>query len=201
MSDNAKYYNYYKTDPQTATEKSSKYDSDIREKRSDAQQSLLDATGAVAWRERSEWGGGSYVTDLAFPRDSKLILGGHIKEVTRSYHADLPVVCVRGKLNSKAGIAFNKPINDANKILKELPSFTDWVVSEFNIMRTGLGGNHPSGRGTAMISTYGGRCGDVLVFGIPNNENEKHGEVEIPSCFEKISYGQFYDMTSGDGDD
>ena len=72
---------------------------------------------------------------------------------------------------------------------------------EHKIMRTGIGG--PSGRrfGFAMLSTYGGkhpRRDDALLFGIPNNNDEKHGKITIPANFKKLTYGQFYDIVNAE---
>ncbi|MGV3937291.1 Eac protein, partial [Citrobacter freundii] len=39
-----------------------------------------------------------------------------------------------------------------------------------------------------------------LVFAIPNNKEERHGEVEIPGNFQKITYGQFYDIANQQND-
>jgi hypothetical protein len=61
-------------------------------------------------------------------------------------------------------------------------------------MSTGLGGPHPNGKGVAMISTYGGMCGDVLVFAIAKGDRA----VALPPGFESITYGEFYDMRHAD---
>lgn len=67
-------------------------------------------------------------------------------------------------------------------------------------MRTAQGG--PSSfhkHATAMLTT---NCGmlrernDVLVFCIPNREDRFRNEVSIPPEFKKLTYGQYYDMTS-----
>ncbi|EAW0643782.1 hypothetical protein LDR49_002528 [Salmonella enterica] len=58
--------------------------------------------------------------------------------------------------------------------------------------KTGIGGQSGRGFGFAMLSTYGGKHpgrDDCLVFAIPNNKEERHGEVEMPANFQKITYG------------
>lgn len=52
-----------------------------------------------------------------------------------------------------------------------------------------------------MLSTYGGKHpgrDDALLFGIPNNNDEKHGEITIPANFQKLTYGQFYDIVNSE---
>lgn len=66
-------------------------------------------------------------------------------------------------------------------------------------MRTGIGGQSGRGLGFAMLSTYGGKHperDDCLVFAIPNDKEERHGEVVIPDNFKKITYGHFYDIVN-----
>ncbi|HGL4050736.1 TPA: Eac protein, partial [Enterobacter hormaechei] len=113
------------------------------------------------------------------------------------------VVLGRGKGNTKEGRAFNKELDavmeEANKKLKSLPEWKDYIVNHYGIMRTGIGGQSGRGFGFAMLSTYGGKHpgrDDCLVFAIPNNKEERHGEVEIPGNFQKITYGQFYDIVN-----
>lgn len=66
-------------------------------------------------------------------------------------------------------------------------------------MRTGFGLG--TARGIPLLSTYGGRCpdrDDCLLFAIPNTKERegeaKHGDVVIPAEFQKLTYGQFYDL-------
>lgn len=113
------------------------------------------------------------------------------------------VVIARGKGNTKEGRAYNKEldavIHEANAKLKALPEWNDYITNHYGIMRTGIGGQSGRGFGFAMLSTYGGkhpRRDDCLIFAIPNNKEEKHGEVVIPDGFKKITYGQFYDIAN-----
>ncbi|MCO0229638.1 Eac protein, partial [Escherichia coli] len=117
------------------------------------------------------------------------------------------VVLGRGKGNTKEGRAYNKELDsvmeEANKKLKSLPEWKDYIVNHYGIMRTGIGGQSGRGFGFAMLSTYGGKHpgrDDCLVFAIPNNKEERHGEVEIPGNFQKITYGQFYDIANQPND-
>lgn len=203
---NEKHYDYYAVSPEESAEVHALYTSTIEQKRKDVQQELLDQTGAIAWRTSSNWGKPDSICDLVYPRDSELVKGGHLKMTGRDHFDGQPVQCVRGKLNSKAGIAFNKPINEANAKLADLPDFCDWLVHvHYKISRTGLGGPHPGGRGVSMLSTSGGFAGKTeprrLVFRIPNDQSERHGQVEVPESFEKMTYGAWYDLVNAEGDE
>ena len=101
------------------------------------------------------------------------------------------------------GRAYNKVLyavkEEANKKLKSLPEWNDYIVNHYGIMRTGIGGQSGRGFGFAMLSTYGGKHpgrDDCLVFAIPNNKEDRHGEIVIPDSLKKITYGQFYDIVN-----
>lgn len=199
---NEKHYDYYLVNAEESAAVHAIYKENIAEKRKEVQQELLDKTGAVAWRERANWGTPDFICELVYPRDSELILGAHIKHEQRDIYNGEKVVSVRGKLSSKAGRAFNEPMHSANKLLTELPDFPDWLVHVcYKINRTGLGGVGPKGHGICMLSTAGGfanSSSDQLAFRIPNDKEDNHGTVVIPASFQKISHGQWYDLVKGE---
>lgn len=201
MSDQSKFYDYYMVEGEEVKSLIAGYD-DIREQRNSILPEAAGKVGAIAWTTSSGWGGGGG------------LLNGFVWE--KGYQFPCPmtikreemfdgkrVVLGRGKGNAKDGRAFNKELDavmeDANKKLKSLPEWKDYIVNHYGIMRTGIGGQSGRGFGFAMLSTYGGKHpgrDDCLVFGIPNNTEERHGEVEIPGNFQKITYGQFYDIVN-----
>ncbi|WP_410674474.1 Eac protein [Citrobacter braakii] len=201
MSDQSKFYDYYMVEGDEVKSLIAGYD-DIREQRNSILPEAAGKVGAIAWTTSSGWGGGGG------------LLSGFVWE--KGYQFPCPmtikreemfdgkrVVLGRGKGNTKEGRAFNKELDavmeEANKKLKSLPEWKDYIVNHYGIMRTGIGGQSGRGFGFAMLSTYGGKHpgrDDCLVFGIPNNKEERHGEVEIPGKFQKITYGQFYDIVN-----
>ncbi|BBV82012.1 Eac protein [Citrobacter freundii] len=201
MSDQSKFYDYYMVEGDEVKSLIAGYD-DIREQRNSILPEAAGKVGAIAWTTSSGWGGGGG------------LLSGFVWE--KGYQFPCPmtikreemfdgkrVVLGRGKGNTKEGRAYNKELDavmeEANKKLKSLPEWKDYIVNHYGIMRTGIGGQSGRGFGFAMLSTYGGKHpgrDDCLVFGIPNNKEERHGEVEIPGNFQKITYGQFYDIVN-----
>ncbi|EPK6019569.1 DUF5420 family protein [Citrobacter sp. CF971] len=201
MSDQSKFYDYYVVEGDEVKSLIAGYD-EIREQRNAILPEAAGKVGAIAWTTSTGWGGGGG------------LLSGFVWE--KGYQFPCPmtikreemfdgkrVVLGRGKGNTKEGRAFNKELDavmeEANKKLKSLPEWKDYIVNHYGIMRTGIGGQSGRGFGFAMLSTYGGKhpCrDDCLVFAIPNNKEERHGEVEIPETFQKITYGQFYDIAN-----
>lgn len=201
MSDQSKFYDYYMVEGDEVKSLIAGYD-DIREQRNSILPEASGKVGAIAWTTPSGWGGGGG------------LLNGFVWE--KGYQFPCPmtikreemfdgkrVVLGRGKGNTKEGRAYNKELDsvmeEANKKLKSLPEWKDYIVNHYGIMRTGIGGQSGRGFGFAMLSTYGGKHpgrDDCLVFAIPNNKEERHGEVEIPGNFQKITYGQFYDIAN-----
>ena len=201
MSDQSKFYDYYMVEGDEVKSLIAGYD-DIREQRNSILPEAAGKVGAIAWTTSSGWGGGGG------------LLSGFVWE--KGYQFPCPmtikreemfdgkrVVLGRGKGNTKEGRAYNKELDavmeEANKKLKSLPEWEDYIVNHYGIMRTGIGGQSGRGFGFAMLSTYGGKHpgrDDCLVCAIPNNKEERHGEVEIPDNFQKITYGQFYDIAN-----
>lgn len=201
MSDQSKFYDYYVVEGDEVKSLIAGYD-EIREQRNAILPEAAGKVGAIAWTTSTGWGGGGG------------LLSGFVRE--KGYQFPCPmtikreemfdgkrVVLGRGKGNTKEGRAFNKELDavmeEANKKLKSLPEWKDYIVNHYGIMRTGIGGQSGRGFGFAMLSTYGGKHpgrDDCLVFAIPNNKEERHGEVEIPGNFQKITYGQFYDIVN-----
>lgn len=201
MSDQSKHYDYYMVEGDEVKGLISSYDT-IQDQRNSILPAAAEQVGAIAWTTSSAWGGGGG------------LLSGFVWE--KGYEFPCPmtikreemfdgkrVVLGRGKGNTKEGRAFNKQLDaamqEANAKLKSLPEWKDYIVNHYGIMRTGIGGPSGRGFGFAMLSTYGGKHpqrDDCLIFAIPNNKEERHGEVAIPDSFKKITYGQFYDIVN-----
>lgn len=191
-----KYYDYYSY---VNKDLSTRYDSEIGEKRTDIIRELLKTTGALAYTASSSWGGQEVIREMVYPFDTSHKEESHVKTVRVDRYEDQRVVVLSGKRNRKAGVEFNKPVTEANKALKDLPDFKSWVIGELNIRRTGIGGQHESGRGMAMLSTDFGCAGGVYLFRIPNDLTDgKSKEITVPEGFEKLTYGQWYDMVTAE---
>ena len=115
------------------------------------------------------------------------------------------VVIARGKGNTKEGREFNKKLDavrqEVNKELKSLPEWADFIINHYGIMRTGIGGPSGKGFGFAMLSTHGGRHpirDDALLFRIPNDKSDANRPVVMPENFQKLTYGQFYDIVNSE---
>ena len=189
---NEAYYNYYISDEATADRMWKRHQKEVQSKRTESLEKLLKDTGAQFYAESSSWGRPSYVSGVAFkmPFD----VPNHMKVIRHSHVDGERCVMVRGKMNSKAGKQFQALIDSTNAELKDLPKFTDWVVEQLDLMATGIGGPHESGRGFAMLSTSGGMLGKVLGFAIPNEKCEEGKAPVVPDDLEQITYGQWYDM-------
>lgn len=195
---NEAYYDYYRFESDTLKPK---YDKEIGEPRREIIRKMLDESGATAYTSSSDWGGAEIIRELVYPFDTALKNEPHIKVVRTDYFEDAKIVVLDGKRNRKAGNEFNKPVNDANKALKDLPDFKAWVIKHFNIKRTGIGEAHPNGRGMSMISTDFAMRGNTYFFRIPNDKADGRSEaVTIPDGFEKLTYGQFYDLIQQEND-
>ena len=194
---NEKYYDYYKTDADTRIQLEKEFSESVASQRDEILEKMKDNTGCIAWRERSGFGKSDYICELVFPADHKIVSEPFIKIESRMKHEGQNVVCVSGMGNRKLGKEFNAAIGDYNKQLEKCPKYTDWIITKLNVMRTGFGGVGSKGYGTSMLSSYGGNSGNVVVVAIPNSDDtERHGSVTIPNCLEKISYGNFYDLTN-----
>ncbi|EPJ5100517.1 Eac protein [Citrobacter freundii] len=201
MSDQSKFYDYYMVEGDEVKSLIAGYD-DIREQRNSILPEAAGKVGAIAWTTSSGWdGGGGLLSGFVWEKGYQFPCPMTIKR--EEMFDGKRVVLGRGKGNTKEGRAYNKELDavmeEANKKLKSLPEWKDYIVNHYGIMRTGIGGQSGRGFGFAMLSTYGGKHpgrDDCLVFGIPNNKEERHGEVEIPGNFQKITYGQFYDIVN-----
>ncbi|MGO2154453.1 MAG: Eac protein [Serratia proteamaculans] len=202
MSDNAKHYDHFKVEGPDIRTLIKSFDA-IGAKRTAIIAGLQDEFGAVAHTTSSGFGDkGSRVMSLAWTADHKFPCEATIKR--RDYFNNNPVVFARGKGNTKEGRAFNKELDaaiaKANSALADLPPWQQFIIDHYGIMRTGFGTG--TARGVPMLSTYGGRCpgrDDCLLFAIPNTKScdgeVGHDEVIIPAEFQKLTYGQFYDLT------
>lgn len=192
---NEKHYRYYLSDETKCKEMLGRYDKEIASQRDGVLENLLKESGALAYTPVSNWGRAETIAELVFKPDHSITTEKYVKTRISEFENE-PVICVRGKNNSNAGKSFNHLITEVNKTLSSLPKFTDWVVSELGLMKTGFGAS--TGRGTAMLQTKGGTVGEVLGFMVPRSDDEKHGTVEIPDCLTEVTYGQWYDLTNED---
>lgn len=202
MSNNAKHYDYFKVEGPAIKTLIEGFDA-IGEKRKSIISELQAQFGAVGYTTSAGFGDkGSRVCHLAWDHDHEFPCQITIKR--HDYFNGNPVIIARGKGNTKEGRALNKALDAAiaktNSALADLPPWQQYIIDHYGIMRTGFG--VATSRGIAMLSTYGGRCpgrNDCLLFAIPNTKDRegeaKHGDVIIPADFQKLTYGQFYDLT------
>lgn len=205
MSDNAKHYDYYKVEGPATKALIESFDA-IDAKRKAIIGALQDEFGAVAHTDSSGVGDkGRRVVCLVWKAGHKFPCEITVKR--RDYFNDGPIVIARGKGNTKEGRAFNKRLDaaiaEANNALADLPPWRQFIIDHYGIMRTGFGTG--TARGIPMLSTYGGLCpgrDDCLLFAIPNTKSRDgevgHGDVVIPAEFQKLTYGQFYDLANTD---
>lgn len=201
MTDQRKFYDYYMVEGEDVKSLIAGYES-IAEQRNSILHEAVQKVGAIAWTTSSGWGGGGgLLSGFVWDKEYEFPCPMTIKR--EEMFDGKRVVLGRGKGNTKDGRAFNKDLDavrdEANKKLKSLPEWKDYIVNHYGIMRTGIGGPSGRGFGFAMLSTYGGKHpdrDDCLIFAIPSNKEEKHGDIVIPEGFKKITYGQFYDIVN-----
>ncbi|MHB9329666.1 Eac protein [Phytobacter ursingii] len=203
MADQSKHYDYYMVEGEDVKSLIEGYDK-ISSERNLWLLEAANKVGAVAWTLTSNWGGeGGLLQSFAFYKAHHFpcpitIKGEDIFDGRR-------VIIARGKGNTKEGRAYNKELDavrdEANRKLKALPQWSSYIINHYGIMRTGIGSQSDRGFGFAMLSTYGGKHPlreDCLIFAIPNNKEERHGEVVIPANFQRITYGKFYDIANSE---
>lgn len=204
MSDSHKHYDYYKVEGEDVKALIDGF-SDVGKKREEVLKSVMNQFDAVAYTNSSGFGDkGKLLRALVWNEDYPFTCPITVKH--RDVYEGKRVVMARGKGNTKDGREFNKQldaaIKEANKKLETLPTWQDYIIDHYGVMKTGFGeaaGNF----GIAMLTTYAGRCPgrfDCLLFAIPNTKDRegyaKHGEVDIPPSFQRITYGQFYDLAN-----
>lgn len=201
MSSQCEYYDYYIVQGDDVANLIKAYDA-LREQRNAVLKQAIEKVGAIAWTTSSGWGDkGDKLADFVWPADHGFACPITIK--SKTLFDGKPVIVARGKGNTKEGRAFNKELDtikaDVNSKLSSLPCWQSYIINHYGVMRTGIGGRAGQGFGFAMLSTYGGKHptrDDTLLFAIPNNKEERHGDVTIPDSFQKITYGVFYDITN-----
>lgn len=205
MSSNAKFYDYYMVEGPAVKALIDGHKA-IASQRDEIIKALMAQFGAVGFIDTSGFGNkGGLVRNLAWPANFQF--GQPMTIKTRSYFQDQAVVVARGKANTKEGREFNKTLDaalkEANQKLEKLPVWQAYIIDHYGVMKTGFGAAADRGFGIAMLTTYGGRCpgrDDCLLFAIPNNKGEEdiknHGTIAIPAEFQKLTYGQFFDMTN-----
>lgn len=206
MADQSKHYDYYLVEGPEVKALIDGYDR-ICEKRNEIMHAAIDKVGAIAWVNNGGWGDkGGLIRAFVWEKGFEFPAPVTIKD--EQIWQGKSVVIARGKGNTKQGKEYQKTLEsvkeEANKQLKALPLWETYIIDHYGVMRTGIGGQASRGFGFAMLSTYGGKCpgrDDALVFAIPNDKSERHGEVTIPESFQKLTYGQFYDLTNTDDDE
>lgn len=201
MSSQSEYYDYYLVEGGDVASLIQSYKS-VKEQRDSALQQAIEKVGAIAWTTTQGFGDkGDKLSAFVWPANHEFPCLMTIK--SKSYFNDQQVVIARGKGNTKEGRAFNKVLDtvraDVNSRLTSLPCWQSYIINHYGIMRTGIGGAAGTGFGFAMLTTYGGKHptrDDALLFAIPNNKEERHGDLTIPESFQKITYGVFYDITN-----
>lgn len=192
---NESYYTYYKVDAVTSAATLKEHEETVAAQRSALISDALRGFDAEAFSTQNEWAGPPTVVGILVKDDHPLLKEPHVLFQRKQRTDDGVLNLVRGRGNTKDGKRLNSEIAQFSKALKDLPAFTDWVVPYFDIMTSAIGEPHPTKRGGfAMIRTHGGFAGEHLVFAVPK---EGDRDVEVPACFEQITYGQFYDMTEG----
>ncbi|WP_312412379.1 Eac protein [Pseudescherichia sp.] len=203
MSDQSKHYDYYLVEGPEVKSLIDGYNT-INEQRNDILEAAIESVGAIAWTNNSRWGDkGDLLESFVWEKGFEFPCLVTVKKEL-SFEGKR-VVIARGKGNTKEGREYNKQLDkvkaDANQKLKDLPIWQSYIINHYDIMRTGIGGRAGnSGFGMAMLSTYGGKHptrDDTLLFAIPNDKEDRHREVVIPDNFQKLTYGQFYDITEG----
>lgn len=201
MSGNEKHYDYYVVEGDDVKALICSYD-EIREQRNAILPDAASKVGAIAWTTTRGWGGGGGLLE-SFVWDKDFQFPCQVTIKRSDFFDGKRVVIARGKGNTKEGREYNKTLdtvrNEANAKLKNLPEWSDYIINHYGIMRTGIGEQSGRGFGLSMLSTYGGKPAlkdDCLIFAIPNTKEDKHGDIDIPKSFKKISYGQFYDLAN-----
>ncbi|VEI61611.1 Eac protein [Serratia rubidaea] len=206
MSDNVKYYDYFKVEGPAVKALIKSFEA-IGNQRKDIINKLRDEFGAIGHTTSAGFGDkGSRVQNLAWDAEYEFPCQVTIKR--NDYVDGKCITIARGKGNTKDGREFNKKldaaITKANKALSDLPPWQKFIIDHYGIMRTGFGPG--TSRGIPMLSTYGGSCpgrDDCLLFAVPNTKDRegeaRHGDVVIPGDFQKLTYGQFYDLAHSEG--
>lgn len=204
MSDSHKHYDYYKVEGEDVKALIEGF-KEIGNQRNEVIKALMNMFGAVACTSSAGFGDtGSLIRSLLWHEDHPFPCQITVKR--RDVYEGKPVVMARGKGNTKDGREFNKQLDSAiretNKKLENLPCWQAYIINHYGVMKTGFGGA-AGNFGIAMLTTYAGRCPgrfDCLLFAIPNTKDRdgyaKHGEVDIPPNFQRITYGQFYDLAN-----
>lgn len=202
MSSQIEYYDYYLVEGSDVESLIKSY-AVVKEQRDSALQQAIDKVGAIAWTTNQGFGEKGdklaafvWASDYAFPCPMTI--------KRKTYFNNQQVVIARGKGNTKDGREFNKILDtvraDVNSKLASLPCWQSYIINHYGIMRTGIGGPAGgSGFGFAMLTTHGGKHPtreDTLIFAIPNNKEERHGDITIPDNFKKITYGVFHDIAN-----
>lgn len=172
MSDQSKHYDYYKVEGEDVKALIAGYE-EIKKSRNEILKNAANNVGAIAWTLTSNWGGGGgLIQGFAWEKGFDFPCPMTIK--SEASFDGKRVVVGRGKGNTKEGRSYNKALDsirdEANKNLKALPEWKDYIINHYGIMRTGIGGQAGRGFGMAMLSTYGGKHttrDNTLLFAIP----------------------------------
>jgi hypothetical protein len=203
---NEKNYDYFVLDIEQTSVQRQLYLDEVATKREEVIRKLYSDTGAIAHTEASDMRGGNYISTLAFPADSATATSPHMKVYATQQYEGQTVVKLTGKGNRKEGIALNRQMSQVSQKLQDLPDYVNWVIARHNAHRGCIGTASPNARGIPYLKTYGGHVGkeennDIrFVIAIPNRQDKDDNSARSPlpdmslTGFEKITYGQFYDL-------
>lgn len=193
-------FTYYRSTPELAVQTEAAYEP-IREERQRILSKLLADTGAIGYTVMSNWGKPSGIRCVIVPEGHELLSDKAIKQYGPV--EGVKGIAIRGKNNQKAGIALNSLIVDASRKLQDAPTFQEWVPIHFDCMRACLGRPSVGQRGTPMIETLAGMSQQtvdgqkVILLQVPlKNSHDTEEAFVPPDGFEKITYGQFYDLAT-----
>lgn len=202
---NEKYFTYYKSTPEEAKQRLDFYNANFEGKRDNILKNLLADSGAVGFTTTSSWGNEpELISYLAFPVDHDFgIPRDKLKVIRHDWLNNKKVIIARGKMNSVEGRELNKKldgfIKPANEQLKKSPTLEQWLIDEYKISYSSTGA--VSKKGIALISTRAGTDskGELLIIRVPVKDRDSRAEPpKVPDCFEQITYGQMYDLASGE---
>ncbi|HHR6066206.1 TPA: hypothetical protein ACS78C_000293 [Providencia alcalifaciens] len=190
-----KDYTYYKIQGEIVNQLDTEFNN-IKTKRQQVIEDALAKVGAISAIFSNSWGeNGSLIRAFAFAKDKSFNFP--IKVIAENNET----IALRAKANTIDGRAFNKLLEQAketaNLKLKNLPTYKDFLINKFNVQNCTIG-SEISSKGMRLISTLTGKAAkvtDTVLFAIPINK-ENSDKIKIPECFEKISYGTFYDLVN-----
>lgn len=198
------FFDYYLLNGPIVEELHNNYKA-IEERRLAIFNDLYSATGSTsATITRNVFERGDMVRDLVFDGSHTFPVPVKLKSAGR--YMEREVFTAKPADKSKKGeVYFNglkKQIAKANSELESAPKFSDYLLAHFNLWCVGrCGPAEGRGYGERISSSRAGsdKDGSSLLFAIPKQMLDSQQAPVIPSEFKKITYGQFYDLTTNVG--